>query len=179
MRAQRKAALTIVLCGLALYSAQAQSPQSNDTASGRHRGSKRATERPLNKKERREVIATALDSRIPRRAERDCSHLVHSIYERAGFPYPYAPSDDLYDGVQGFQRVAHPQAADLVVWHGHAGIVIKPSRHQFFSFLSHGPGISDYDSRYWRGRGEPRFYRYIKNDLCAGCRLAHNRSSEF
>lgn len=160
MLAQRNAVLTIVLCGLALYSARAQSPQNDAVSAGR--GAKRKTERPLNKKERREVIATALDSKIPRRAERDCSHLVHSIYERAGFPYVYAPSDDLYDGVEGFQRVAHPQAADLVVWHGHAGIVIKPSRHQFFSFLSHGPGISDYESRYWLGRGEPRFYRYIK-----------------
>lgn len=161
MLGQRKVALTIVLCGLALYSSRAQSPQPNDGVSA-GRSTKRKAERPLNRKERREVIATVLDSKIPRRAERDCSHLVHSIYERAGFPYAYAPSDDLYDGVEGFQRVSHPQAADLVVWHGHAGIVIKPSRHQFFSFLSHGPGISDYESRYWLGRGEPRFYRYIK-----------------
>jgi hypothetical protein len=30
--------------------------------------------------------------------------------------------------------------------------------------LRTGPGIDDYRSRYWKSRGEPRFYRYIKND---------------
>ncbi|HEY6370942.1 MAG TPA: NlpC/P60 family protein [Candidatus Sulfotelmatobacter sp.] len=123
------------------------------------------------------VIASALDSKTPRFAERDCSHLVHTIYERAGFSYAYASSDDLYDGVQGFERVAQPQTGDLVVWRGHAGIVIRPSRHVFFSFLHAGPGTDDYRSRYWRGRGEPRFYRYIKNDGCAGCALARGRAS--
>ena len=95
---------------------------------------------------------------------RDCSHLVHAIYERAGFSYPYADSNDLYDGAQGFRRVPRPQPADLIVWHGHVGIVVRPSTHKFFSFLSGGPGLDDYHSRYWRGRGEPRFYRYVKSN---------------
>ena len=118
----------------------------------------------LNKSDRSSVIAVALHSNKTRPAGRDCSHLVHSIYQRAGFPYPYADSEDLYDGAKSFQRVAHPQAADLVVWHGHVGIVIRPGQHQFFSLLSTGPGVDDYRSRYWKSRGQPRFYRYVKSD---------------
>ena len=117
-------------------------------------------------------MAAALDSKIPRFRERDCSHMVHAIYKRAGFPYAYASSDELYDGVPGFQREMQPEPGDLIVWHGHAGIVVRPSRHVFYSFLSRGPGIDDYSSRYWRRRGAPRFYRYIKNDRCMGCVVA-------
>jgi len=110
------------------------------------------------------VIAVALHSKRTRAAGRDCSHLVHAIYERAGFPYPYADSDDLYDGVPGFRQVSRPQPADLVVWHGHVGIVIRPSGHKFLSLLSRGPAIDDYQNQYWKSRGQPRFYRYIKHD---------------
>jgi hypothetical protein len=60
-----------------------------------------------------------------------------------------------------------------VVWHGHVGIVIRPTQHAFFSFLSTGPNLDDYTSRYWRSRGEPRFYRYLKGNSCDGCTLAH------
>ncbi len=66
-----------------------------------------------------------------------------------------------------FSESAQPQTGDLVVWRGHAGIVIRPSRHVFFSFLHAGPGTDDYRSRYWSGRGDPRFYRYVKNDALA------------
>lgn len=132
----------------------------------------------LNVDERLSVITAALDSKHLRYSEHDCSHLVHAIYQRAGFPYPYASSDDIYDGATRFQRVSRPAPGDLVAWHGHVGIVIRPSGHAFFSFLSAGPGIDDYSSRYWRGRGRPRFYRYVKNDLCAGCTLARSRSEE-
>ena len=124
--------------------------------------------RTLNKNDRSSVIAVAfalaLHSEKPRHTEHDCSHLVHSIYESAGFPYPYVGSDDLYDGVKGFLRVESPQPGDLVVWHGHVGIVIHPSGHVFLSLLRTGPSISDYLSRYWQSRGQPRFYRYIKNN---------------
>jgi cell wall-associated NlpC family hydrolase len=120
--------------------------------------------RTLNKKDRSSVIALALHSKKARHPGRDCSHLVHTIYARAGFPYPYADSDDLYDGATGFRRVSRPEPADLVVWHGHVGIVVRPSRHQFFSMLSKGPGIDDYQSRYWKTRGQPRFYRYVKTN---------------
>jgi cell wall-associated NlpC family hydrolase len=108
------------------------------------------------------LISAALDTQRHLGSNRDCSHLVHAIYERAGFPYEYASADDLFDGVDGFRRVVHPQTGDLIVWHGHVGIVVRPSRHVFFSFLSAGPGTDDYRSSYWVGRGAVRFYRYVK-----------------
>jgi cell wall-associated NlpC family hydrolase len=106
------------------------------------------------------VIAAALDWRAGRM--RDCSHLVHAIYERAGFSYPYASSFDLYRGTNDFRRVTDPQPGDLVVWRGHVGIVVNPAQSVFFSYLRHGPGTDSYDARYWRRRGQVRFYRYIK-----------------
>lgn len=167
-----------LICGLAMCASWAQSAQTSNvaenTASRLDRG--RTDEHTLTTDDRLSVMAAALDSKIPRRRERDCSHLVHAIYERAGFPYSYASSDDLYDGVQGFQRVSQPEPGDLVVWHGHVGIVIRPSRHVFFSFLRAGPSIGDYGSRYWRGRGQPRFYRYLKSGPCPGCTLARGRA---
>ncbi len=102
------------------------------------------------------VIAAALDSRIHLSREPDCSHLVHAIYSRAGFPYRYAPSSDLYAGTREFQRVSHPQAGDLVVWQGHAGIVVNPAQHVFFSALRSGFGTDAYDAPYWKGRGRPQ-----------------------
>jgi len=196
----------VALCGLALCIARAQegaraivydrdaqrsasSEQGSSASSGKslsktatddasRRGSGRKSERALSADDRLAVIASALDSKTPRSAERDCSHLVHAIYQRAGFPYAYASSDDLYDGVRGFQRVSQPQSGDLVVWPGHAGIVIRPSRHVFFSFLHSGPGTDDYRSRYWKGRGEARFYRYLKNDACPGCTVARGRPGQ-
>jgi NlpC/P60 family len=67
----------------------------------------------------------ALDSSIHRGPQRDCSHIVHAVYDRAGFHYPYASSSDLYVGTHEFQRVTHPQGGDLVVWRGHVGIVVN------------------------------------------------------
>jgi hypothetical protein len=117
--------------------------------------------RSLTDDDRLLLIAAALDSRV-RSTETDCSHLVHAIYDQAGFTYSYAPSSELYAGVDGFQRVKKPEPGDLVVWRGHAGIVIKPSQHIFFSVLSTGPGIDDYTTSYWKHRGKPRFYHYVK-----------------
>jgi hypothetical protein len=107
------------------------------------------------------VIAAALDGRSGR--VRDCSHLVHAIYDRAGFSYPYASSSDLYRGTNDFRRVTDPQPGDLVVWRGHVGIVVNPAQSVFFSYLRRGPGTDNYDAHYWRRRGQVRFYRYIKN----------------
>lgn len=123
----------------------------------------------LDQDDRLSLIAAALDARVRRDSEHDCSHLVHAIYEQAGFPYAYAPSSDLYAGVEGFQRVKQPEPGDLIVWRGHAGIVVQPSKHIFFSFMSSGPGTDDYQTPYWKSRGHPRFYRYIKNEPCAEC----------
>ena len=110
------------------------------------------------------VLGAALESR-PRHIQgnSDCSHLVHEIYERAGFLYPYASSNDLYQGgVDSFRPVTRPQPGDLVVWRGHVGLVINPTQHSFFSALSSGKGVEKYDSDYWKRRGRPHFFRYVK-----------------
>lgn len=90
----------------------------------------------------------------------DCSHLVHDIYVRAGLPYDYATSRDLYDGVDAFRRVYDPVPGDIVVWRGHVGIVVDPDEHSFLSALRSGVKVSAYDTRYWKKKGQPRFYRY-------------------
>jgi cell wall-associated NlpC family hydrolase len=122
---------------------------------------KLAGPRPLTRPEGLTILRVALGSRHHARSS-DCSHLVHTLYERAGFPYDYAPSSDLYAGIEGFRQVAHPQPGDLAVWPGHAGIVVNPAQHSFFSRLSSGPGVDFYDSPYWKQRGHPRFFRYLK-----------------
>jgi hypothetical protein len=109
------------------------------------------------------ILGVALDSRH-RHADfsADCSHFVHGLYEPAGFPYEYASSSDLYAGIDEFRRVASPQPGDLAVWRGHAGVVVNPVQHSFFSVLSSGPGVDSYDAPYWKQRGQPRFFRYVK-----------------
>ena len=110
------------------------------------------------------ILSAALDSRHHHHAEfsSDCSHFVHGLYASAGFPYQYASSSDLFKGTNEFRRVASPQPGDLAVWRGHAGIVVDPERHSFFSVLHSGPGIESYDSPYWKQRGKLRFFRYLK-----------------
>lgn len=175
MRNPRKTATVALFGVLALCTLRAQEKPSDSNSTPARRP---ATRKTLNREDRQAVLDAALDWRKSRPSGHDCSHLVHSIYTRAGFPYRYADSDDLYAGVQGFQRVSRPQPGDVIVWHGHAGIVVEPARHTFFSFLSGGPGVDDYRSRYWRARGQPRYYRYVKNDPCPGCTLARNRAVE-
>jgi cell wall-associated NlpC family hydrolase len=124
------------------------------------------------------IIAAALDSRI-QLSKRDCSHLIHAVYVRAGFPYSYARSSDLYVGTDDFQRVTRPQPGDLVVWRGHVGIVVNPAQHIFFSAMRSGPGIDGYDAPYWKHRGHVRFYRYIKqNATNSRNRLTPTRQDE-
>jgi hypothetical protein len=109
------------------------------------------------------ILDVALDSRHHAGFAFDCSHFVHGIYERAGLPYEYASSSDLYAGIDEFRRVTNPQPGDLAVWRGHAGIVVNPVQHSFFSVLRSGPGLASYDSPYWKRRGRPRFFRYVKS----------------
>jgi hypothetical protein len=176
-------AIAVFAIGLGLSRAQnpprpADAPTLNPHAISTNRSetSRRSlTQHSLTQDDRLSLLAAALDARVRRRSEPDCSHLVHAIYERAGFSYAYAPSSDLYAGVKGFQRVTLPEPGDLIVWPGHAGMVIRPSRHIFFSFMTAGPGIDDYQAPYWKSRGHPRFYRYIKASLCAGCDSARSR----
>jgi len=172
----------MAFCGIVLCVAAAQSQPRQSGSRGVVAG---PTQKPgqsanpeLSTDDQLSIMAAALDSRVRLHSESDCSHLVHSIYERAGFTYTYVPSADLYAGVEEFQRVKTPQPGDLVVWRGHAGIVIKPSQHIFFSFMRSGPGIDNYEASYWKGRGRPRFYRYIKNDRCTGCGLVVSHPRE-
>src|SRR5271170_5798950 len=108
------------------------------------------------------IIGAALESRKPTDSNADCSNLVHAIYKRAGFAYSYSNSSELYRGIKEFRRVLHPQPGDLVVWSGHAGIVISPVQHSFFSAMRSGRGVELYDSPYWQARGRPRFFRYLR-----------------
>lgn len=108
------------------------------------------------------ILSAALDSRHRIVTRRDCSHFVHDLYEQAGFSYQYASSTDLYVGVDEFRQVTNPQPGDLAVWRGHVGIVVNPQQHSFFSLLRSGPGVDQYDSPYWRQRGRPRFFRFVK-----------------
>jgi hypothetical protein len=90
----------------------------------------------------------------------DCSHLVHSLYERVGLHYQYATSRTLYRGIEKFQRVLQPRSGDVVVWRGHMGIVVDPSQHSFLSALKTRVKTSSYISGYWKHRGPPRFFRF-------------------
>jgi hypothetical protein len=152
MRSPAKSALSLLLlCLVGIPAALAQETQPRETRP-----------RPVTRHEGLAIIRVALNFRHPADSPSDCSHLVHALYQRAGFPYEYAPSSDLFAGIDEFRRVASPQPGDLAVWRGHAGIVVNPSQHSFFSMLSSGPGVDSYDSPYWKQRGRPRFYRYLK-----------------
>ena len=107
------------------------------------------------------VLSVARVHRENVRRKPDCSHLVHEVYRRAGYDYPYATSFSLYAGVRSFVRVEDPQPGDLIVWPGHVGIVIDPEKQTFYSSLSSGLGLDSYVSRYWRGRGAAHFYRFV------------------
>ncbi len=164
MRLEVEFALMMLLTVLVPYT-HAQKPATNNSrsiATLQVKASEKRRDSSLTDDDRLSVIAAALDVKAES-AESDCSHFVHTIYEQAGFPYSYAPSSELYAGVPGFQRVKKPATGDLVVWRGHVGIVTKPSQHKFFSVLSTGPGIDDYTAAYWKHRGKPRFYRYVKS----------------
>ena len=163
MRAAPKLVLAVLLGGSGLCCVFAQKqPATQPISSKADASDESIRSHSVSDEDRMSLLAAALDLKT-RRADLDCSHLVHAIYEQAGLSYPYAPSADLYAGIDEFQRVKKPQAGDLVVWRGHAGIVIKPSEHVFFSYLSSGPGVDDYTTHYWKHRGKARFYRYIKS----------------
>jgi NlpC/P60 family len=177
MRFYAQSALLILLCLGTTHAALAQEQervQKKDKLAGSNvasrvtrkdpdRQQKPIQSRTLTQGEGLAILGAALDSRH-RHAEfpADCSHLVHELYEHAGFPYEYASSSDLYAGIDEFRRVERPQPGDLAVWRGHAGIVVNPAQHSFFSVLRSGRGVDSYDAPYWKQRGRPRFFRYIK-----------------
>ena len=116
--------------------------------------------RLLSTKEGRAIVNAALGLEPPALNTLDCSHLIHAVYENAGFDYPYQSSHDLYESAEKFARVKSPHAGDLIVWPGHVGIVMNPSQHSFYSLVRTGIEQQDYAGPYWRSRGTPHFYRY-------------------
>ncbi len=162
MRRIETVGLLLGLCAVVPRISSAQvSPESLEA---KHRpidsSAQRVSPLLLNSDEGLTILAAALESRQQTDPNADCSHLVHQIYERAGYSYSYANSIELYDGRKEFRRVTRPQPGDLVVWRGHAGIVISPQQHSFFSAMHSGHGVEIYDSPYWAARGRPRFFRY-------------------
>ncbi|HLX70486.1 MAG TPA: NlpC/P60 family protein, partial [Verrucomicrobiae bacterium] len=117
--------------------------------------------RLVNIHEGMKLVNTARKQKVQVKGKPDCSHLVHQIYELSGFPYPYASSFDLYDGIGNFRQVSAPRPGDLVVWRGHVGILINAVEHTFYSSVSSGFRTENYDGPYWREQGRPRFYRYV------------------
>jgi len=166
----KRAVFLLLLCGLASGRLSAQlavGNRDNPTASpatgpGRRNRQHPLAARLLSLDEGLSVLGAALESRARVGAESDCSHLVHAIYERAGFPYPYVRSSNLYLGISEFRWVPRPQSGDLVAWPGHVGIAIGPVQHTFYSALHSGLGVEKYDAPYWKARGRVRFYRYVK-----------------
>ena len=172
MRFYSKGVVSLLLLSLtAIPAASAQERQAGPNGEYRSaRDNPDSRQRPpipqsLTTDERLAILGTALDFRHRTKSAYDCSHFIHALYERAGFPYEYANSSDLYSGTDEFQRVSHPQPGDLIVWRGHTGIVTNPAQHAFFSLLSTGPAVNHYDSRYWKRRGVPHFFRYVKTSL--------------
>jgi len=167
----KRAVFFLLLCAFASGTLSAQqavrnrdnaAPASGTVPRSGSRHQDPAAARLLSLDEGLSVLGAALESRVHLGARSDCSHLVHAIYERAGFPYPYVSSSDLYVGISEFHRVTRPQPGDLVAWPGHVGIAISPVQHSFYSALHSGLGVEKYDAPYWRERGRARFYRYVK-----------------
>jgi hypothetical protein len=161
----KRVAISLLFCLAAISTVPAQQKQLRSHPA--HPVTRQALDvqpgpRPLNLDEGLAILSAALDSRHHAAFKSDCSHFVHGLYQRAGFPYAYAPSSDLYVGIDEFRRVTNPQPGDLAVWLGHSGIVINPAQHSFFSLLRTGPGVASYDSLYWRKKGRPRFFRYVR-----------------
>lgn len=164
-----KGALLLVLCAsisrVALAREKAEGSESSYSAAGETSDLQQREPsgfRPLNRSEGSAILKVALNSRHHADYVLDCSHLVHELYKRAGLRYEYASSSDLYEGIEEFRRVATPQAGDLAVWRGHVGIVVDPAQRSFYSVLHSGPGVDYYDSPYWKRRGRPRFFRFVK-----------------
>lgn len=149
----RSQILPLTLCALAaLPGPLAAVPSAQDDSPG---------VRLMNGAEGLALVNTAVEQRAKAGRKPDCSHLVHQIYVLSGFPYPYASSFDLYDGIDNFRRISTPRPGDLVVWRGHVGIVTDAVEHTFYSSVSSGLRTEYYDSAYWKAQGRPRFYRYV------------------
>jgi hypothetical protein len=116
--------------------------------------------RVVSREEGEAIARTALQHWPQLHDKPDCSHLAHEVYTAAGLDYIYSTTNDVFDGIDGFERVTKPQAGDLVVWRGHMGIVIDPEDESFYSSVISGISVSNFSSSYWESRGPRRFYRY-------------------
>jgi cell wall-associated NlpC family hydrolase len=166
MAFQAKLKLAMIVCGLSCcfsFAQEVRTPKSPSSPQILRNATPDSPQMRMTADDALAIIAAALDSRVRSGARRDCSHLVHAIYVRAGFPYTYVRSSDLYAGTDKFQRVSDPEPGDLVVWKGHVGIVIYPAQRIFFSAMRSGLGTDSYEAPYWKRRGQARFYRYIKD----------------
>jgi len=153
----------MVLCASCALRAQSQPhPQPAQRTVHPEAAKSRLAPKLVNTDDGLAILGAALAGRYKVQGRSDCSHLVHTVYEKAGFPYKYESSSDLYAGIEEFRQVARPQPGDIVVWPGHAGIVVNPAQHTFYSALRSGFGVQPYDSIYWKGRGRPHFFRYVK-----------------
>jgi cell wall-associated NlpC family hydrolase len=165
------------------YSPQAYSPQPGSDLNGSDLNSRGSDLNPRKLNSARDILASARNKvlRVGKRIHHtrlDCSHLVHDLYRRAGIAYEYVNSEQLYEGVPGFRQVEEPVAGDIIVWRGHMGVIVDPLLHSFLSGLRSGVKIAEYDSRYWKNRGVPRFFRYTGGedvvDLSRQVRVARN-----
>lgn len=154
-RVARSFALAACLAGGCMAAGSLAQAQATSPSQGSGSNS-----RLLSAKEGRAIVDAARDQDQSARGAQDCSHLVHQTYLSAGFEYPYASSFELYAGNESFERVRYSQPGDLIVWPGHAGIVVDPLHHSFYSLVSTGLEAQDYEGSYWKSRGRPRFYRY-------------------
>jgi len=136
--------------------------------------------RTLSPNEGKKILSATRDHRQQVLRKPDCSHLVNEVYRLAGFPYAYATSYELYAGHANFARVQNPQVGDIIVWPGHAGIVVSSKEHTFYSSVSSGLHTEAYDEGYWQSQGRPRFYRYLlsrNSDLLAQNAASGNTSA--
>jgi len=154
-RAARTLAVAACLAGACMAAGSLAQAQAASASQGSG-----SISRLLTAEEGRTIADAARDQDQRARDAQDCSHLVHQTYLSAGFEYPYASSFELYAGNEKFERVKKPQPGDLIVWPGHAGIVVDPLHHSFYSLVSTGLEAQDYEGSYWESRGRPRFYRY-------------------
>src|SRR5579872_4337614 len=98
MRAYANSAVLLLLSALICVPAAAQRSPANPSAPYQadreqpklHQSA--LVTRPITLDEGLAVLGAALDSRHHRGFTSDCSHFVHGLYQRAGFPYTYAPS---------------------------------------------------------------------------------------
>ena len=153
-----RSVLAFLIIGVGVASPQDASVSSRGEESISDSGSQL---RPITWDEGVQVIETAWRNLSQFDSQIDCSHLVHEIYEQAGLRYPYSTSNELYRGIDEFERVRAPQPADLIVWPGHVGLVVNPQEHSFYSALSTGLKMDSYDAPAWQNRGPARFFRFV------------------